>query len=29
MIELKKEIDALCDQFGLPLRYDYPPRKEK
>jgi PAS domain S-box-containing protein len=29
MVELKKEIDALCDQFGLPLRYDYPPRKEK
>jgi PAS domain S-box-containing protein len=25
MIELKKEIDALCAQFGQPLRYGYEP----
>ena len=29
MIELKKEVDALCAKFGQPLRYGYTPPSEK
>jgi len=27
MIELKKEVDALCAKYGEPLRYGYAPSK--